>query len=441
MQISGPTSPHSLRLHFTSATERQSLLTSLSPGQDLEARVLDGLSAGRWAIRLMGRTLVAESHLPLVPGQLVEARVDSVGPPLVLTVTGGTGSEVASIGRALQELGLLDDPLNRSIAKGLIGRGMPVDRQGVLSLRDLLGGLPLPADDPDALEELVLKALFLRERGLPVTPDTLAAYLGRLPGGTMGGLLEGLVAFLRELRLTKSPVSDIGTLADRIHNLLTDGGGLSGDGLARLVAGLGLDLEGRLASWIAGGGDGLPEGLGEAIKTALLRLQAQLTSLDAAGPDRSALEALQGRLRAVLSFLDTLQADNLPHPGRESLQLQIPILFEGQFRTADLRVTGRSADGARRVDPDDLRLSLAIDLSGIGPLRIDLAVVKGTATCGLHAADEERAAFLQTFTGELKAALESCGYRISEIGCRVFSGLPSDDRDGGTPSVGLDLRV
>ena len=441
MQIPGPTSPHTLRFHFPSAAERQALLTSLSPGQDLEARVLEGLTEGRWAIRLMGRTLVAESHLPLVPGQLVETHVESIGPPLVLAVTGGTGSEVASIGRALHELGLLDDPLNRSITKGLIGRGMPVDRQGVLSLRELLAGLPLPIDDPDALEELVLRALFLRDRGLPVTPDTLAAYLGRLPGGALASLLEGLVAFLRELRLTKPPLADTGMLADRIHYILTDGGALSGDGLARLVAGLGLDLEGRLASWIAAGGDGLPEGLEDAIKTALLRLQAQLVSLDASGPDRSALEALQGRLRAALSFLDTLQADNLPHPGREALQLQIPILFEGQFRTADLRVSGRPTDGARRIDPDDLRISLAIELSGIGPLRIDLSAIKGAATCSLHAADEERAAFLQTFSGELTAALESCGYRISEVGCRVLSGRPPDDTGGGAPSVGLDLRV
>ena len=441
MQISGPTPSHTLRFHFPSATERQALLTSLSPGQDLEARVLEGLSEGRWAIRLMGRSLVAESRLPLVPGQLVEARVESVGPPLVLAVIGGTGSEVASIGRALHELGLLDDPLNRSIAKGLIGRGLPVDRQGVLPLRELLVGLPLTLDDPDLLEELVLRALFLRERGLPVTPDTLAAYLGRLPGGTMAGLLEGLVAFLRELRLSKPPVAEIGTLADRIQSVLAEGGTLSGEGLARLMDGLGLDLEGRLASWITEGGQGLPAGLEDAIKTALLRLQAQLALLGASDPDRGALDALQGRLRAVLSFLDTLQADNLPHPGRETFQLQIPILFEGQFRTADLRVSGRSADGARRIDPDDLRLSLAIDLSGIGPLRIDLAVVRGTATCSLHATDEERAAFLQTFSGELKAALESCGYRISEVGCRVRSGPPADDGQGGTPSVGLDLRV
>lgn len=437
--------PQTLRLDFASEPQRRSLIGRLVQGQTLEARVLGQTPEGRWAVRFMGHTLVAESRLSLVPGQLVETRVESLGPPLVLSLSGRARSEGAALGHALRSLALADDAVNRAVVRGLIARGLPVTREDVQALRELLLGLSGAVDlaDMDALEEAVSRALFLRGQGLPVTPDTLAAILSHLPPGALGGLVEGLAAFMRALRLPTRAEVDLADLAGRLRAAIPEAGVLTGDSLRRLLDELGLDLEGKLAAWVASGREGVPDGLDRTLKLALLRL---MSSLQAHDPDlldtesRRAMGALQERIGETLRFLDTLQASNLPSAARESLSLQIPLLFNGQMTTADLRIFYREEGGRRRIDPDNVRVSLSLDLTGLGPLRIDLSAVDRRAVCRIHAADEGRAAFLQGAADELKAGLERCGYAVSDITCRILEDAEGDDTRG-VPTVGLDLRV
>ena len=215
----------------------------------------------------MGHNLVAESFHPLLPGQIVHAKVQSLGPPLILSLSGDSGSESASIARALQDLGLLDDNLNRAIIKGLISKGLAVDLQSIRDLRDLYIALGLSPDisDLEELDELVARILFLQGKGVPVTPDAISSYLSRLPAGVLGGLIEGLAELLRSFRSTPIPPS----LRDVLENLQPSK--LSGNGLREFLNGLGIDIEGRLASWIASGGKGIPGGIDTSLKLLLLR--------------------------------------------------------------------------------------------------------------------------------------------------------------------------
>ena len=270
----------------------------------------------------------------------------------------------------------------------------------------------------------------LRGQGLPVTPDTLAAYLSHLPPAALGGLLEGLADLLRSLRLPGLPASDLSALTDRIRTLLTTAG---------------IDMEGRLAALIASGGDGLPDGVDASLKLLLLRLQARLSGLapDALGSaGRSALEALQGRVREAVQFLDTLQAANLPSDTREAIYLQVPLLFDGRPTVADLRIFCREGGGRRRIDPENLRLSLSIDLSGLGPVRIDLSVVQKRAACRIHAADEQKVDFFRAAIGELEEALLTrCGYAAADVTCEVARQAETEAFPEGPPAVGVDFRV
>jgi hypothetical protein len=446
MQIQASASPLTLRFDFASESQRRALLGRLAKGQALEARVLDQLPEGRWAIRVMGHTLVAESRLSLMPGQIVEARVESLGPPLVLSLAGQSRSTDAVLSRALTDLGLADDTVNRTVIKGLIAQGLLVNRREVQTLRDLLLGLGAAIDleDADALEALVSRALFLRSQGLPATPDTLGAYLAHLPAGALGGLMEGLVDLLRSLRLPGPPKAHLAALADRIQTVLQNAGALTGDALKGLLNDLGLDLEGRMATWIAAAGEGLPGGIEDALKPALLSLQAHLAALNLGtldGAGRSTLDALQGRIHNTLQLLDTLQAANLPTPTRDALHLQIPFLLNGRSTTADLRVSCRENNGRQSIDPDNLHLSLAVDLSSLGPVRIDLSVLQKRASCRIHAADEQKAAFLRDAADELKGALEKCGYSVADVACRVTLQEKPDDLSQTPPTIGVDLRV
>lgn len=412
MQIQSP--PQTLRFSFTSESQRQALFSRLTEGQVLEARVLEPLPDGRWAVRVLGHTLVAESRLTLAPGQEVSARVETLGPPLVLSLTGRARAEEGALNRAFQSLGLPDNALNRAIVRGLMAEGRPVVRDQVLALRTLLSGLP---DAAESLDATVARALFLQKQGLPVTPDTLAAYLSHLPAGALGGLLQNLGELLRNLRIRTGE-------AARANAALPDLSHLTGEALRRLINGLGIDLEGRLAAFLAGGGDDLPEDVRDTLRSALHHL------LQTAADPR-----VQAQARETLRLLDTLQAINLPTEHREALSLQIPFVINRQPATADLRIF-YSKDG--QLSADNLRFLLSVDLSGLGRVRFDLTVVDNRATCRVDAEDDARAAFLQGVENELRTALENAGYAAA--GVRVAT-RPSGPPPGQPPTIGVDFRV
>jgi hypothetical protein len=430
MQISNTTSL--LRFNFTNESQREALFNRLVEGQTLEARVMDQVSEGRWAVRFMGHTLVAESRLALAPGQRVNARVESLGPPLVLSLTGHAQAEDAAMDRAFQSLGLPDTAVNRAIVRGLMARGLPVERDSVQGLGTLLGGLEgmVDFDDIEALEAAIARAVFLRVQGLPVTPDTLATYLSQLPPGVLGGLFEGLAEMLRSFRGFGDAERE-----GKIHGLsLPDVGDLDGEGLLRLLRSFGVDMEGRLASWLIGEQDGLPEGVDDTLRASLLRLLGQLEGMN----DRNA-QVLMGRVREALQVLDTMQAANVPTGDREAIALQFPFVVDGDVATADVEIFyQKRGDGA--IDPDNLRFALAVDLSGLGHVKFDLTVVTKRAMCRVYAEDEIKAAFLQEEVEGLKEALEKCGYEVADVHCRTVQ-QDNDRPPDQPPSVGVDFRV
>ena len=106
--------------------------------------------------------------------------------------------------------------------------------------------------------------------------------------------------------------------------------------------------------------------------------------------------------------------------------------------TADHSLTCRGK-GSRRIDPDNLHLTLALDLSAFGPLRIDLSVSQKQASCCIDT--DEKAAFIQAASDELKAALEECGYTVADIASRVAKPAQTDPPTDSPPTVGVDFRV
>ncbi|MFT5366675.1 MAG: hypothetical protein ACI8V2_001624 [Candidatus Latescibacterota bacterium] len=436
MQIQNTTP--TLRLDFSTDSQRQALFGRLSEGQTVEARVVDQVAEGKWAVRLMGQTLVAESRLALAPGQNVAARVESMGPPLVLSLTGHARAEETAMNRAFQSLNLADDAVNRAIVRGLIAKGVPIDRNQVQALRQLLTGLQgaLDLDNTEVLETVVSRTLFLQQQGMPVTPDALATYLSQLPPGVLGGLFGDLTGLLRGLRLRQNTELNLASLADQLADALPEGGQLTAEALRKLVGDLGVDLEGRLAQWLLQGQDGLPEDVKDSLRGSLLRLLAQLEGLDG---ENGQVQMLLGRVRDTLQTLDTMQAVNVPTENRDALVLQLPFMMDGQPTTADLQLYYQKR-GDGQIDPNNLRFTLALDLSGLGPVRFELTAVNKRASLRIYAADETRAKFLEGELGDLQAGLENCGYAIADIACRVADArddLPLDR----PPTVGVDFRV
>jgi hypothetical protein len=191
-----------------------------------------------------------------------------------------------------------------------------------------------------------------------------------------------------------------------------------------------------LAQWLLQGQDGLPEDVKDSLRGSLLRLLAQLEGLDG---ENGQVQMLLGRVRDTLQTLDTMQAVNVPTENRDALVLQLPFMMDGQPTTADLQLYYQKR-GDGQIDPNNLRFTLALDLSGLGPVRFELTAVNKRASLRIYAADETRAKFLEGELGDLQAGLENCGYAIADIACRVADArddLPLDR----PPTVGVDFRV
>jgi len=438
VQASGVIPSSTLRLDLASPSQRQALFSRLVEGQAVEARVLNQLSDGRWTLQLMGQTLTAESRQHLLAGQLVHARVHSLGPPLVLSLTGGLVAEDAALGRALRDLDLPDDDVNRTILRELIGRGAPVDRSAVQSLRDLLTSLPGTSGqsaDADIQRQLNV-ILMLRSRGIPVTPDAVASYLGGLPSGEIGGLMAAVADLLTGFRQRQAlPAADTEDIARLLAELPADADGLDGDAIRMLVTRLGVDLEGQLAAALTSAAH--PQ---ESLRPALLQLLARLMALDrtALSPaDLTALDNLIGRANDLRSLLDTMQAVNLPSPETDGIHLQIPLHSGGRPQTVDVHISGNGKEKERPLDPDNVRIRLSVDLSGLGKVQIALAVTDGRAACTVRASDD-RTDFLRESEDVLRESLKSCGYGTASITIPGSEEAPAvvDSR-----TIGIDVRA
>lgn len=413
MQISG-SSPtlNTLRLSLTSESQRAALLGKLSEGQTIQARVVDELSTGRWAIRFMGHTLVAESRLALKPGQVVETRVHDVGPPLLLSISGRPGSEAAAVRTALQQLGLGDDTTNRAIIASLIRNGLPVERAEVQALREFLTGL---GNSPllDNLDELVDRILFLRSKGLPVTPDTIAAFWSTAPSGTLGALLGGLAELLRNIERQGSPPRAgnlVANLLDRIS------GEISPHDLQAFLADLGLDLEAKLAQGIA------PDNL----RAALLQLLAS--------PDLTTEQSDQ--ITHLVRFLNTLGAGSLPGSDNDPVFFQIPLPDRGGLATADIRISRGGENG--QIDPQRISLSVTVTLSALGSVQIDLASYDAINTCRIRVESQRARELIEAERDTLTEGLSRSGYPVPEIRVQLDAVEPPPES---SPRLGVDFKA
>ena len=217
---------------------------------------------------------------------------------------------------------------------------------------------------------------------------------------------------------------------------------LDGDTLRRLVARLGIDTEGRLAAATLDDGWESDNQSAGALRPALLRLLTRLGSIDQSTlsrADRASLDTLLGRAGDLCLHLDSMQTVNIPSDDSDELHLQIPLLAEGSLTTADIRIAGNRGGKTQPVDPDNVRLAVDIDLSGLGPLQLGLSVVDRQVTCTIRVDDETRSQFIKGSKDGLRKALQACGYGVAAVSVRSRADLGPDET--GARALGVDVRA
>jgi hypothetical protein len=163
---------------------------------------------------------------------------------------------------------------------------------------------------------------------------------------------------------------------------------------SRAVALMGQDLKGLALSSLTDGG------------------AMKLLSVEGAGRFLDALEQLQ-----------LLNLSGLEEKGK--LLFIIPMRWGDGFSFAQLLIDlGRKkGDEAGRNDKDGvLRLSLFLDMSRLGPVRVDASIFQKVIRIGFFVCNEESQALVNHNANYLKEHLERHGFSVQQVTCRREEG-------------------
>jgi hypothetical protein len=230
---------------------------------------------------------------------------------------------------------------------------------------------------------------------------------------------EALGALGRSLRAAGDLAPDLRALAVGLATHLAP---VSGDATAlrTLLAFLGLGHESALAALARGqGGRADVERLRADLKTLLLRAHAALAGL----PAEVELRELVAR---TLSSVEAEQLLNLARErSGEPLVFAFPFPDGEGWTTARLAVSPRR-DGEERDAPDaepDLRLTLGLELSALGPLRADLTFAPRRLSLHLLATRADVAGRIEAELGALRERLGDGRYAVA---LHVRVGTPAE---------------
>jgi len=438
----------------------------LREGRVLAGEVLQTLDGGTLLIGIGSHRVPAESHVEMQPGQRFLFQVEAGDPPVLRVLAAPPGVEEPALVRALRGALASVRPIGQLLAElaaalaaesAQAGQGTPAAARLRAALQ---GHLLRPELGAGGLRELLETSGLFHEGRLarlapgPGAPDPVHA------------VREALLAELSWAAASGSGTAANVNLAGALRRALVEvlaGGDGTQDAEALLPRWLGAqdptsatprDLGRLLALAIARlpqaaqhlaalerrvrpvlGELGPPEQ--ERLLRALLELpeadpvraagrvarQLDLAARDLKGQLLAALEGLDdGPLRqAVLRALAGVEAEQLlelaRRESREPLHWSLPLVDGERFTTAHV-IARRLEDGGRQKtaggdEIDVHRLTLALELSGTGPVRADLIARPGAVAVRVLASRPSTLALLSSMAHELEARLALGGRRVS----------------------------
>jgi hypothetical protein len=127
-----------------------------------------------------------------------------------------------------------------------------------------------------------------------------------------------------------------------------------------------------------------------------------------------------GRFLDALEQLQLLNLSGLEEKGK--LLFIVPMQSDEGFSFAQLLIDlGRKeGDEASRNEKDKvLRLSLFLDMSRLGPVRVDASIFKKVIRIGFLVCNEESQALVDRSADHLKEYLERHGFSVQQVTCQL----------------------
>lgn len=334
-------------------------------------------------------------------------------------------------------------------------------------------GFPLTRIIP----ETAIRALFLSNNSVPLTPELLAEGAGegdyvfhraeelldaaralladRRLGGEMRASVAALVRDLDALTgaepsapLTGSALQSTveaalpltgfpANLLDNLNAVLLSTGGTGqgsalAEGLGSLLRRSGMVFEWRLLAWYRAGAD--PVRLLDLIcgdlKGALLGFLGAMESHRGKGRLTANLKSLGENARSLLDRITIGQLSHLADNtvDRRTLVFQIPFGNAPERLYAGVSVEGRREEEGNRIDPVHYSLAFEIETSNLGTVKAHLMVSGKTVSATFYLRDGETKSLAEEMAGEFREFLEGRGY---ETGLIRF-GVAGDDSESGT---------
>jgi len=430
-------------------------------GQILFGKVV-GLFRDQVILSLCGRNHLAETTLPLFPGESIRVRVEGTREKKVilklLDQSPGQSSpplRETEIKNALASIGVFASDQNIGLAKALIGSGLPVTKD---NLNELLKLIYLTENGFSDLEEGSRAILFLKLRDVPVTSESVG--LAKL-------FLNNEIAISGELN----------ELQGSLWDFLSKGRGETPASFSELARSVADDLQ---AVWI---NPLKPGNLAEQVRNFLgiLSYEHQLISSLVAEKDTSSLDVqqnLKGRLillnEDVRGIIGGLPQDQIGSLGLDKvlehavslirsfsslqlcnqasldrtfdfLYLPIPIGLGDTHATAEVKIFRRSGgDKTKPIDASNFKLAFLLETPNLGVVNILLDVVNQRIKCQIGVESERIKKVFGEHLPSLKEGLEQFNYTLDDV--RFWSlqeeGKPDSFAEKGGFCLGsVDIKV
>jgi len=442
-------------------------------------RVLLDLGSG-------GRRLAAsvEADQPLAAGQTVRLQVlESTADHVTLRLlpSGVAAAPVAErAGEVLASLGLAGDELNQNIVAALVEEGLPLAPELVQDVRQ--AALSLQATSSEDVRAMA----FLTARGLPLTAALVAvarqgeeaqadaAQLRDAVRQQASALLaalgpEGGDARLRQL-LEQVGGGSAGVTAEEVglgsagvaaEEAGLASAGVTAEGLSSALAELTTSVEAALGRLVADeegesdkgstaapasgeqaahagpspeqvdntelgpprlfqGSAGTREQV--AVRELVLALDRTIEDGHISGAQAAAAAELRETARELTHAVQGQQLRNVVAAGRGE-PLVLPLIVPAGQGRAEVRLfVEPDASGAPKVDPENLRVSIELELSRLKRVSVDVQLWRGRMACQMRADEPLAQAVLDQAAPELRASLAKLGLSVEPIRCVLGAG-------------------
>lgn len=358
------------------------------------------------------------------------------------TVAQQTSSAISILANNLLVMNNLElTEQNQVLARALLNHGLPVTPQLMEELTNTLAGL---ANWGQSEADM---AAALKSGGMPLTPHTLSLAMQTLPTLADGiGRLQNLLA---ELSRGQSG-QEIANLAKQAQKFL-----LSStidwsnplpqllDQLKQAVSIWGKSVESELAKQVNSGIIKGEEGW-----LALAQLRRALNNRGIS----SAVNSIDQFMESVrqMQFLNTARPIENGNP--PWLLVNFPVAAhvpgqspqQGSFLPASLKIAYRTEGKAKRIDPENTRLVLTVDLSGGEYVTADLSFIGKRVGVWLTVSSDDLRERAVERMPDLESSLERLGLLLQVAQCEVstFSTVVTQEEVVETPgSRGIDLEA